>query len=221
MTRTSHGIDQRLAAYIERVGVREHPELALLREETAALAERDMQIAPDQGAFMAMLVELMGARRCVEVGTFTGYSALAVALALPADGRLWCFDVSEAWTSIARRHWQAAGVADRIELSLDGGIAGLERLLEQGAAGTMDFGFVDADKTGYPRYHELMVELLRPGGVVAYDNVFWGGDVADPSIQGDPSLAAVRALNERIAADERVTMVMLPIGDGLTLARKR
>ena len=220
MSNVTLGLPDDLNVYLRRVGVREHPLLERLREETAGLPQRSMQIAPEQGALMAILVELMGARRCVEVGTFTGYSSLAVALVLPDDGHITCFDVSEEWTSIARRYWVEAGVADRIDLRLGPGVAGLDAMLAEGAAGTVDFAFVDADKASYPAYHERIVELLRPGGLAAYDNVLWGGAVADLALN-DEDTRSIRALNELIAADQRVSISMVPIGDGLTLARKR
>jgi len=216
----SLGLPAEVGAYLRRVGVREHPLLQRLRDETRALPEHDMQIGPEQGAFMAMLVRLMGVRRYIEVGTFTGYSSLSVALALPEDGRITCFDVSDEWTRIARRYWCEAGVADKIELRLGPGIAGLDGLLAEGAAGTIDFAFVDADKGSYPAYHERVIELLRPGGLAAYDNVLWGGAVADPS-DTDHDTESIRTLNELIASDTRVDVSMIPIGDGLTLARKR
>ncbi len=220
MSNASLGLPDELNAYLRRVGMREDPLLARLRAETSALPQHSMQIAPEQGAFMALLVELMGARRCVEVGTFTGYSSLAVAMAMTSDGRLTCFDVSAEWTTIARRYWAEAGVADKVELRLGDGVAGLDGLLAEGAAGTIDFAFVDADKPSYPAYHERVVELLRPGGLAAYDNVFWGGRVADPTVD-DEGVRAIRTLNERLATDERVSISMIPIADGLTLARKR
>ncbi len=220
MSKASLGLSDELNAYLREVGVREDPLLVRLREETAALPMRDMQIAPEQGAFMAMLVELSGAKTCVEVGTFTGYSSLAVGMALPADGRITCFDVSEEWTSVARRYWAEAGLADRIELRLGPGTDGLDGLLAEGAAGTIDFGFIDADKRSYPAYHERMMQLLRPGGLVAYDNVFWGGAVVDPN-QDDEDVRAIRSLNATLATDERVSISMVPIADGLLLARKR
>lgn len=220
MTNASLGLPDDVSAYLRRVGVREHPLLARLRDETHALPQHDMQIAPEQGALMAMLVQLMGARRCIEIGTFTGYSSLSVALALPPDGQLTCFDVSDEWTQVARRYWTEAGVADKIELRLGPGLAGLDGLLAGGAAGTIDFAFVDADKGSYPAYHERIVELLRPGGLAAYDNVLWGGAVADASVNDDDT-QAIRTMNERIANDERVSVSMIPIADGLTLARKR
>jgi caffeoyl-CoA O-methyltransferase len=220
VSNTSIGVPDELQAYMRRVGMREHPLLERLRHETARLPERDMQIAPEQGAFMALLVELMGARRCIEVGTFTGYSSLCVALAMPPGGRLVCVDRSSEWTAVARRYWEEAGVADRVELRLGDGVAGLDGLLAEGGAGTFDFAFVDADKVSYPAYHERIFELLRPGGVVAYDNVFRGGSIVDPTVD-DQGTRAIRSLNEQLAVDERLTVSMIPIADGLTLARKR
>lgn len=220
MSNTTLGLPDELHAYLLRVGVREPEILHRLREETAALPEHGMQIAPEQGALMGLLVELMGAKRCLELGTFTGYSSLAVALHLPPDGTITCCDVSRQWTDVARRYWVAAGVDDRIDLRLGPALETLDRLLADGAAGAYDFAFVDADKGSYPAYHERIVELLRPGGLVAYDNVFWHGEVADPAA-ADDAVTALRQLNERLASDERMTIAMVPIADGLTLARKR
>lgn len=219
MTGRSHGLDEALHAYLLEVGVREPAILARLREETAPLPQAHMQIAPEQGAFMAFLVETLGARRCLEVGTFTGYSSLAVALALPADGRLLCCDISDEWTSVARRYWEEAGVADRVELRLGPAKETLDVLIAEGAEGTFDFAFLDADKVGYPDYYERILRLLRRGGVLAIDNVLFGGRVV--RADADASTEAVRLLNQRIATDERVTVSMIPIADGLTLARKR
>lgn len=179
-----------------------------------------MQIAPEQGALLAMLVRLTGARRCLEIGTFTGYSSLSVALALPADGTIVCCDVSDEWTSVARRYWAEAGVADRVDLRLAPALQTLDELLAGGAAGTFDFAFVDAAKKEYPDYHERVIELLGAGGLAVYDNVFRGGAVADPAAD-DADTNAVRRLNERLATDERVDIAMLPVADGVTLARKR
>jgi caffeoyl-CoA O-methyltransferase len=179
-----------------------------------------MQISPEQGQFMALLLGLTGARRCLEIGTFTGYSALVCALALPADGKLLTLDVSEEWTAIARRYWLEAGVADRIELRLGPAGDSLRQLLADGAAGTFDFVFVDADKAGYPAYLERGFELLRPGGLLAFDNVLWGGRVADPQAN-DADTLAIRALNAQLHGDPRFDLSMVPIGDGLTLARRR
>jgi len=220
MANASLGLSPDLQAYLQRHGYREPSILARLREETSALPNREMQIAPEQGALLSLLVELLDARRCLEVGTFTGYSSLAVALALPPDGTLVCCDVSEEWTSVARRYWAEAGVAERVELRLGPAIETLDGLIASGAAGTFDFAFIDANKDQYPDYYERAIVLVRPGGLVAIDNVFRGGDVADPSID-DEATRATRRLNERIAVDDRVTFVMVPIADGVTLARRR
>ena len=204
-----------LVAYVRRWGVREHPVLARLREDTAALPEREMQIGPEQGALMALLVKLSGARRILEIGTFTGYSSTAMALALPPDGRITCCDVSREWTDRARQAWADAGVADRVDLHLGPASATLERL-EPG----YDLAFIDADKPGYDAYYEACLRLVRPGGLVLLDNTLQGGRVADPGA-GGASVDAIRALNEKIAGDERVEIVLLPLADGLTLARIR
>ena len=209
-----------LHEYLLAVGVREPPVLAALREETAQLPAAIMQISPEQGQFMAMLVRLMGARRTLEVGTFTGYSALAVALAMPADSLTICCDVSEEWTAIAQRYWREAQVADNIELHLRPATETLGELLENDQEGTFDFAFIDADKSGYDTYYEQCLKLLRPGGLVAVDNVLWSGAVIDPG-RSDDNTRAIRALNEKIGADERVDVCLVPIGDGIMLARKR
>jgi len=216
----SIGLSQELHAYLVKVGVREPDVLRRLRERTAALPEHGMQIAPEQGAFMSLLVKVMGARTCLEVGTFTGYSSTAVALALPADGRLVCCDVSREWTDIARETWTEAGVADRVELRLGPALETLDQLLAEGDAGRFDFAFIDADKPNYDGYVERALRLVRAGGLIAIDNVLWSGRVADSSVV-DESTAAIRALNEKLAADERVEVAMVPIGDGLTLLRVR
>ena len=220
MSNVSMGLPPDMQAYLVRHGVREPEILKRVRDETALLPEHDMQIAPEQGALLAMLVELVGAKRCIELGTFTGYSSLVVMLAMPSDGTMVCCDVSEEWTSVARRYWAEAGVADRVDLRLGDAVATLDQLLAGGAADTFDFAFVDASKRDYPDYHERIVRLLRRGGLVAYDNVFWDGGVIDDSMQDEDTLG-VRRLNERLAADERVTISMLPVADGVTLARKR
>ena len=191
-----------------------------LREETASLDEASMQIGADQGQFMGLLVEIMGARNALEVGTFTGYSALAVALALPDDGRLVACDVSEEWTAIARRYWEEAGVAHKIDLRLAPALETLEGLLAEGCAGTFDFAFIDADKEGYDAYYERALELMRTGGLIALDNTLWEGKVVDPAV-ADGDTQAIRAMNAKLAGDARVTLSLLPVGDGLTLARKR
>ncbi len=220
MARTTLGLDDRLYDYYLRVSLREADVLRRLREETAALPEGQMQIAPEQGQFMALLVELIGAQRTIEVGVFTGYSSLAVALALAADGHIVACDVSEAWTAIARRYWDEAGVAHKIELRLAPAIETLDSLIAAGEAGAYDFAFIDAEKTEYADYYERVLELVRPGGLVAIDNVLWGGRVADPDTNDDDT-NAIRGFNDMLKGDERVTLSMVPIADGLTLARKR
>jgi predicted O-methyltransferase YrrM len=220
MSNVSVGLPPDMQAYVVRHGVREPEILKRLRDETALLPQHDMQIAPEQGALLALLVELVGAKRCIEIGTFTGYSSLVVTLAMPPDGTIVCCDISEEWTAVARRYWAEAGVADRVDLRLAPALETLDKLLAGGAEGTFDFAFIDARKSEYPDYHERVVRLLRPGGLAAYDNVFWDGDVIDESKQDEETLG-VRRLNERLAADERVTISMLPVADGVTLARKR
>jgi len=214
------GLPDELHTYLLDVGVREPDLLRQLRVETAAMPEHDMQIAPEQGALMALLVELTGARQCLEVGTFTGYSSLSVALALPADGRIVCCDISREWTDVARRYWAQAGVADKIELRLGPALDTLDAMVTEGLAGTFDFAFLDADKDNYPAYSDRILTLLRRGGLMAIDNVFWGGEVAEPAVD-NASVRAIRALNRMLASDERVSLAMVPIADGLTLARKR
>jgi predicted O-methyltransferase YrrM len=200
--------------------VREHPVLSQLRAETAKLPHAGMQIGADQGQFMALLAKLIGARRCIEVGVFTGYSSLAVALALPDDGRIIACDVSEEWTAIARRHWEKAGVAKKIDLRLGRATATLDQLLAEGGEGRYDFAFIDADKTSYRDYFERCLRLLRANGLIAIDNTLWSGDVADPS-NTKPDTVALRELNDALHRDERVDIALLPLGDGVTLARKR
>jgi predicted O-methyltransferase YrrM len=179
-----------------------------------------MQISPEQGQLMALLVQAIGARRAIEIGTFTGYSALWVALALPADGKLVCCDVSAEWTAVGRPYWDKAGVAGKIDLRIAPATETLDRLLAGGGTGAYDFAFIDADKTGYDGYYERCLELLRQGGLIAIDNVLWGGDVADSRKRSADTLA-LRALNKKLHRDQRVSLSMLPLGDGLTLALKR
>lgn len=209
-----------LLAYVARSSVREHPVQAELRAATASMPHAQMQIGPDQGALMALLVKLLGARRTLEIGVFTGYSALAVALALPADGKVVACDVSEEWTSVGRRHWEKAGVAAKIDLRLGRALATLDALIAGGAAGTFDFAFIDADKQAYAAYYERSLVLLRRGGLVAIDNTLWSGAVIDPK-DTSADTAALRAFNEALAGDSRVDLAMLTVGDGLTLAMKR
>jgi predicted O-methyltransferase YrrM len=220
MSNTSIGLPPDLHDYLIQHGVREPEILRRLREETATLPMHDMQIAPEQGALMALLVRLSGARRAIELGTFTGYSSLVVALAMPSDGTIVCCDISDEWTSVARRYWAEAGVADRVDLRLAPALETLDSLLAGGAAGTFDFAFIDAAKNDYPDYHERIVQLLGSGGLAIYDNVFWGGGVTDRSVT-DADVEGVRRLNDRLATDERVTISMIPVADGLTLALKR
>ena len=207
--------------YAARVALREPEILRRLREETRALPHAGMQIGPDQGQFLALLVRLIGARKTLEIGVFTGYSSLAVALALPPGGRIIACDVSAEYTAVARRYWKAAGVEDAIDLRIAPAIETLDGLIAGGAAETFDFAFIDADKTGYDAYYERALVLLRSGGLIALDNVFWSGRVADPTVDHDPDTEALRALNAKIGGDERVDVSMLCIGDGVTLARKR
>jgi predicted O-methyltransferase YrrM len=213
-------LPDKVTDYVLAHGVREPAILARLRAETAAHPRAQMQIAPEQGAVLRFLVEVLDARRCLEIGTFTGYSSLAVALALPEDGTIVCCDVSEEFTQVARRYWAEAGVAHKTDLRIGPAVDTLDALLADGAAGTFDLAFIDADKGGYPDYWERCVALVRPGGVIAVDNVLWGGDVADPKVQ-DRDTVVLRRVNETIDADERVTPVMLAIADGMTLARRR
>lgn len=218
--RHTHTLSETLYDYLLAVSLREPPLLARLREETATLPHAIMQISPEQGQFMALLAELVGARRVVEVGTFTGYSALVVALALPADGRLITCDVNEETTAIARRYWAEAGVADKIDLRLGPAVETLDALLADGGAGSFDLAFVDADKKNYDAYYERGLALLRQGGLMLVDNVLWGGAVAEPEHE-DEDTEAIRALNAKIHQDGRVSLSLLPVSDGITLARKR
>lgn len=220
MSTKSFLLPANLGEYYARVALRESPLLAELRAETAALPMARMQIAPEQGQLMAMLVRLMNARRCIEVGVFTGYSALAVASALPADGELLACDISEEWTAIARRYWRKAGQEKKIRLKLAPALDTLDSELKSGQAGRYDFAFIDADKTGYLAYYECCLALLRRGGLIAVDNTLWSGRVADPSDK-DEDTQALRAFNEFVAKDTRVELCLVPIADGLTLLRKR
>jgi predicted O-methyltransferase YrrM len=220
MSNHSISLTDALSEYLHSVSLRESQLQRRLREETAQDPMARMQISPEQGQFMALLARLTGARRCIEVGVFTGYSSLAVALALPADGRIIACDVSEQWTSVARRYWTEAGVADRIDLRLAPALETLDALLAAGGAGTFDLAFIDADKTNYLGYYERVLELLRPGGLALIDNTLWSGRVADPEV-ADADTVALRHFNERLHRDERIDLSMLPVGDGLSLALKR
>jgi caffeoyl-CoA O-methyltransferase len=226
----------KLYEYLVRHSLREPELLQRLREETAKDPMAVMQIAPEQGQFMALLVQLLGARKALEIGVFTGYSSLCVALALPQDGRLIACDVSEEWTSVARRYWQEAGVAQKIELRLAPALETLDKLLADGQAGTFDFAFIDADKTGYDDYYERTLQLLRPGGLMVLDNMLRDGRVADVphcDVQGctnvaggrtpgatDEATLAIHKLNQKLHHDSRIALSLLPVADGLTLALK-
>lgn len=219
MARRTLDLDDRLYDYLLKVGLRENDLLKELRTETSRLSGAGMQIGADQGAFMHLLAGIIGTKRALEIGTFTGYSSLCVASALPDDGKLICCDVSEEYTSIARNYWRRAGLESKIELRLGPAVATLDQLIEAKVP-EFDFVFIDADKTNYPNYYERALKLVRTGGLIAIDNVLWGGSVADPSVD-DEDTRAIRALNDKVRADERVALSMIPLGDGLTLARKR
>jgi predicted O-methyltransferase YrrM len=220
MNNKTLNLDDRLYQYLLSVSLREPDVLQKLRQETLSHPMSIMQIAPEQGQFMALLVQLMGAKTALEVGVFTGYSALSVALALPPDGRLVACDVSEDYTAIARRYWQMAGVADKIDLRIAPALETLDRLLADGQANTFDFAFIDADKTNYPNYYDRTLQLVRPGGLIIFDNVLRGGQSADPHTQNEGT-QAIRQLNEALHQDERISLSMVAIADGLTLALKR
>ncbi|MFO7674736.1 MAG: class I SAM-dependent methyltransferase [bacterium] len=209
-----------LHEYLLQVSLREPDVLRRLRAETLVLPEADCQIAPEQGQFMALLLRLIGARRVLEIGTFTGYSSTALALALPPDGRVVCCDRSEKWTAVARRWWKEAGVEDRVELILGPALVTLERLRAERGPGWFDFAFIDADKENDAAYFERCLELVRPGGLIAVDNVLWGGRVIDPGAS-DPDTAAIRVFNATLRDDERIDLSLVPIADGLTLCRRR
>jgi predicted O-methyltransferase YrrM len=213
-------LTERIYEYMQAVSLREPDVLRRLREETARLPMARMQISPEQGQFMSLLIQLMNARKTLEVGVFTGYSSLCVALALPPEGQVVACDISEEWTRIARRYWDEAGVAGKVTLRIAPALETLDRLIADGQAGTFDFAFIDADKGNYDGYYERALELVRVGGLVAIDNVLWSGRVAQPEDE-ETDTAAIRAFNERLHGDERVALSLIPIADGLTLALKR
>ena len=219
MTLRTLQIDERLFQYVLDHSMREHPAQTALREATRNHPHAGMQISADQGQFMALLIKLIGARRAIEIGTFTGYSALTVALALPQDGRLLACDISDEYTRIGQPFWQQAGVAHKIELVLAPATQTLAARLAAGEAGSFDFAFIDADKSNYDAYYEACLKLLRPGGLIAFDNMLWGGSVALPAKTADT--AALQTLNAKLQADERIDHALLTVGDGLALARKR
>ncbi|AMV24346.1 Putative O-methyltransferase [Gemmata sp. SH-PL17] len=209
----------RLYEYVLSIGLREPDTFRTLREETAQLPECEWQIAPEQGPFLAMLVQLMGAKKCLEVGTFTGYSAAWVASVIPADGQLVCCELSAVYAGIAQKHLAAAGLSNKVEFRIAPAAQSLADLLSNGHAGTFDYAFIDADKSSYNVYYERCLELVRPGGLIAIDNTLWDGKPADLSVT-DMDTLAIRALNEKVHSDDRVSLSFLPFADGLTLARK-
>ena len=220
MSSTHLRITDELHAYIREVSLREAPVMARLREETAGMAGAGMQITPEQGQFLALLVESIDAKNALEVGVYTGYSSLAVARSLRSDGRLIACDVSEEYTSVARRYWREAGVDHKIDLRIAPALETLDDLIARGGQGSIDFAFIDADKQNYDAYYERVLTLLRPGGLAAVDNVLWQGRVVDPASK-DKDTESIRQLNRRIFSDTRVSASMLTIGDGLTLVTKR
>ena len=219
MGKQTIGLEQHLYDYLLAVSLREPDILTQLRHETAQLRMDQMQISPEQGQFMALLVKLLGAKKTLEVGVFTGYSSLVTALALPADGKIIACDVSEEFTSIARRYWEKAGIADKIDLRIAPALETLDNLLATGETESFDFAFIDADKGNYENYYERSLQLIRPGGLIAVDNVLWSGKVADSEVQ-DNQTKKIRAFNQKLHQDSRVTLSVVPIADGLTLARK-
>jgi predicted O-methyltransferase YrrM len=219
MSRRTIDLDDSLYQYLLDHSLREHPEQAALREATRTHPYGGMQVSPEQGQFMSLLVKLTGARRTIEIGTFTGYSALTVALALPADGTVLACDISDEYTSIGKPYWQRAGVVDKIELVIAPAAQTLDARIGAGETGVYDFAFIDADKEGYDGYYERCLKLVRQRGLIAFDNTLWGGDVARPAKDADTR--ALQALNDKLHRDERIDIAMLPIGDGLTLAMKR
>lgn len=220
MSNRTISMSDQLYDYLLKNSLREPPILKRLREETAKHPKHGMQISPEQGQFMRLLVRLMGASRCIEVGVFTGYSSLSVALALPDDGRIITCDVSEEFTAVAKRYWQEAGVERKIELRLGPALETLDAMLKHGEAGRYDFAFIDADKHNYQNYYERLIRLLRPGGLIAVDNVLWSGGVIDKKDKSADTVA-IRKFNKTLQADNRIELSLVPIGDGLTLARKR
>ena len=219
MSSRTMNLNQTVYQYLLNHSLREHPAQIALREATRTHPYATMQISPEQGQFMALLIRLIGASRTIEIGVFTGYSALSVALALPDDGSVLACDISDEYTRVGVPHWQAAGVAHKIDLQLAPALATLDARLAAGEEGRYDFAFIDADKSGYDGYYERCLKLLRVGGLIAIDNTLWSGKVAVPAEDADT--AALQALNRKLYADTRVDISMLPIGDGLTLARKR
>ncbi len=220
MTHKALGLSDALYRYLLSVSLREPAVLRQLREETMLHPLQMMQVTPDEGQFLSLLVQLMGARKTLEVGVFTGYSSLAVALALPADGQVIACDVSEEYTAIARRYWQQAGVAHKIDLRLAPALDTLDALIDEGHSGSFDLAFIDADKGNYLNYYERSLQLVRPGGLIVADNVLWSGSVIDAADQSE-STNAIRRFNKVLHQDTRITLCMVPVSDGLTLAIRR
>ena len=220
MGRATLQLSDEVYQYLQNNSLRESNLLRRLRDETATLKEARMQLSPEQGQLLGLLVELTGARKAIEVGTFTGYSALCIATSLPSHGHLIACDVSESWTAIGQRYWEEAGVLDKIDLCIAPAVETLDRLLATGEADSFDFAFIDADKENYEVYYERILALLSVGGLLLVDNVLWGGRVADPD-DTEESTLAIRAFNRKVHEDDRVSLSMLPIGDGMTLIRKR
>jgi predicted O-methyltransferase YrrM len=219
-TKKTIGIEPPLYNYLLSVSLQESEVLKQLREETASYPNAIMQIAPEQGQFMALLVQLITAKKTLDIGVFTGYSSLCVALALPTDGKIIACDVSDEYTTVARRYWEKAGVANKIDLRIKPALETLDELIATGEAGTFDFAFIDADKGNYYNYYERALTLLRPGGLIAVDNVLWSGKVADPEVD-DNMTNKIREFNQKLSQDERVKISLVPIADGLTLAMKK
>ncbi|BAZ42863.1 O-methyltransferase family protein [Calothrix sp. NIES-4101] len=220
MTKQTLGLEKNLHEYLLSVSVREPEILTKLRQETAQHPMAMMQIAPEQGQFMSLLLQLIGAKKTLEIGVFTGYSSLVTALALPEDGKIVACDVSDEYTQIARRYWEEAGVADKIDLYIAPARETLDKLIADGEAGSFDFAFIDADKSGYDDYYEYCLQLVRPGGLIAIDNVLWSGRVAEPEETQDNRTRHIRALNAKIHQDQRVNISLVPIADGLMLVMK-
>jgi len=220
MSRESMGLPPVVLKYLRDHSVTETAEQVELREYTAGMEEAAMQISPEQGSFMQFMARLTNAKRCIEVGVFTGYSSLSVALGLPDDGLIKAFDISEKWTSIGQKYWERAGVARKIDLKIGPATEGLQSLIDNGEAGTYDFAFIDADKTNYQHYYENCLTLLKPGGLILIDNVLWSGNVADPD-DNDEDTIAIRNINSHVAQDSRVARCMLPLSDGVTMVLKK
>ena len=220
MTKQTTGLEETLADYIQSISLREPDILRQLREETAKLSMAQMQISAEQGQFMALLVQLIGAKKTLEIGVFTGYSALAVALALPNDGKVIACDISEEYTAIAKDFWTRAGVSEKIDLRIAPALETLEKLITEGETGSFDLAFIDADKRNYENYYERALILLRPGGLILIDNVLWSGKVVDPTIT-DKQTQAIREFNQKLHQDSRISLSLIAIADGLTLALKR